>query len=209
MLRFHDETNGRCQRKRVPVVDQTLGARCSIADPLSLQLQRWMTMPRSQDRESEFEQFFIAQYDSIAQSVAFVCGDAERAKDATQEAFIKAYARWGKVRRYDNVGAWVRRIAINASRDAHRSEVRRSRREERAAPPQSEWDADPDTSTLELLEHLPERQRAIAALYYLDDMTVAEISDVLSIAEGTVRFHLSQARGRLRDHLDRSQHRAH
>ena len=41
---------------------------------------------------------------------------------------------------------------------------------------------------------LPDRQRSIAALYYLDDLSVADISDTLDIAEGTVRFHLSQAR---------------
>ena len=161
------------------------------------------------DREAEFERFFIENYDTITASVAFVCGDAERAADATQEAFIKAYARWNKIRRYDNAGAWVRRIAINASRDAHRAEARRNRRERRAAPAPSAWQADDETSTLELLEHLPERQRAVAALFYLDDLSVAEIGDVLDIAEGTVRFHLSQARGRLRDHLDRSHDRAH
>ena len=169
-----------------------------------------LTMPRRDDRDAEFEAFFVAQYDSIAQSVAFVCGDAQRADDATQEAFIRAYARWNKIRRYDNVGAWVRRIAINASRDAHRADTRRSRREERAAPPAPTpaFATDDDDTALRLLENLPDRQRAIAALFYLDDLTVPEISEVLDIAEGTVRFHLSQARTRLREHLDRSHHGA-
>ncbi len=179
-----------------------------MVDPLSLHLPRWLTMRSGNDREAEFERFFLAHYDSIAQSVAFVCGDVERANDATQEAFIKAYARWNKVRRYDNAGAWVRRIAINASRDTRRSDTRRLRREERAAPVgEDDGAADDHASVLELLEYLPGRQRAIAALFYLDDMSTGEIAAVLNIAEGTVRFHLSQARSRLRDHLDRS--RAH
>ena len=55
---------------------------------------------------------------------------------------------------------------------------------------------------LDSLRSLPERQRAIAALYYLDDLSVADISETLEIAEGTVRFHLSQARARLRAELD-------
>ncbi len=167
-------------------------------------------MRRGDEREAEFETFFVEQYDAVAQSVRFVCGDAERANDATQEAFIRAYARWNRIRRYDNAGAWVRRIAINISRDAHRADTRRSRREERAAPPipSSPHQVDDHSSVLDLLEKLPERQRAVAALYYLDDMAVAEISTVLDIAEGTVRFHLSEAHARLREHLDRRQQRA-
>ncbi len=169
-----------------------------------------LTMTRGADREAEFEAFFLAHYHSIAASVAFVCGDRARADDATQEAFIKAYAAWSKVRRYDNTGAWVRRIAINATRDAHRSETRRNRREVRAAAsaPRERNDALPGDAALDLLARLPDRQRAIAALYYLDDMSIAEIGAVLGIASGTVRSHLSEARVRLREDLDRSHDRA-
>jgi RNA polymerase sigma-70 factor (ECF subfamily) len=172
-----------------------------------------LTMTSRTERDAEFEAFFVEQYDAIAASVALVCGDGQRADDATQEAFIRAYARWNKIRRYDNVGAWVRRVAINASRDAHRAEGRRNRRESRAAsqtPAAHLGDhADGDDSTLRLLETLPDRQRAVAALFYLDDMPVPAIAQVLDIAEGTVRFHLSEARTRLRDHLERSRDRAH
>ena len=163
-----------------------------------------LSMTRRSAREESFEAFFLDQYDIIARSVAFVCGDRDRAADATQEAFIRAYARWSKVRRYENPSAWVRRIAINISRDTHRSETRRRRREERVAGPThvpSSVD-EPGAGVLDLLEGLPDRQRAIAALFYLDDLPVAEISAALDIAEGTVRFHLNQARAALRQQLD-------
>jgi RNA polymerase sigma-70 factor (ECF subfamily) len=160
------------------------------------------SMSRRSDRDAEFEALFVDQFESICQSVAFVCGDRERATDATQEAFIKAYARWGRVRRYDNPGAWVRRIAINATRDMRRSDVRRAQREQRVGtePSIGIESVEGDTG-LELLAELPERQRAIAALFYLDDLPIAEISELLDIAEGTVRFHLSHARSRLRAQL--------
>jgi RNA polymerase sigma-70 factor, ECF subfamily len=155
-------------------------------------------------RRSEFDQFFLAHYDGIVRSVTFVCGDRERAADATQEAFIRAFNRWTRVRKYGNPAAWVRRIAINVTRDEHRSVSRRVRREELADAPQTELPG-PDAAdrfdsspALDALRSLPERQRAIAALYYLDDLSVADISDTLDIAEGTVRFHLSQARAGLR-----------
>lgn len=154
------------------------------------------------DHDAEFEAFFLTAFDSIVRSVTVVCGDAERASDATQEAFIKAYARWGRVRRYDQPAAWVRRIAINATRDMHRSDQRRARREEQVSARDEVGDTSHGSSALDLLVHLPDRQRAVAALYYLDELTTAQISDALGISEGTVRFHLSEARARLRDVLD-------
>lgn len=158
-------------------------------------------------RRSEFDRFFLTHYDEVVRSVAFVCGDRERAADATQEAFIRAYDRWTRVRRYGNPAAWVRRIAINVTRDEHRSATRRSRREalagpaERALPGPDAADRIDSSPLLDSLRTLPERQRAIVALHYLDDLSVADISETLDIAEGTVRFHLSQGRARLRTHL--------
>jgi RNA polymerase sigma-70 factor (ECF subfamily) len=158
-----------------------------------------LIMRLGRSRDDGFEQFFLAHFEHVAASVRYVCGDAERANDATQEAFIRAYARWGRVRHYDNPAGWVRRIAINATRDAFRSDTRRARREQSTASKGEQLvEHELPGSSLGLLDSLPDRQRAIAALYYLDDLTVAEISDLLGIAEGTVRFHLSQARASLR-----------
>jgi RNA polymerase sigma-70 factor (ECF subfamily) len=152
--------------------------------------------------DDEFEQFFLGHFASVAASVRHVCGDAERASDATQEAFIRAYRRWNRLRDYDNPAAWVRRIAINVTRDVHRSESRRTQRELRNTPAELHAPAlDPAGTPIDLLAALPDRQRAIAALYYLDDVPVGEISELLGIAEGTVRFHLSQARATLRTQL--------
>ena len=187
-----------------------------VPAPPSVACSHWLARMRAQGafviqrRRSEFDRFFLANYDSVVRSVTFVCGDAERAADATQTAFIRAYDRWHRVRRYGNPAAWVRRIAINVTRDEHRSATRRARREVLAMDPETtlpgpdaaeRFDSSP---VLDSLRSLPDRQREIAALYYLDDLPVAEISETLDIAEGTVRFHLSQARARLRLQLDGS-----
>lgn len=166
-------------------------------------------MTRRADHDAEFEAFFVAQFDAVVRSVAVVCGNQERASDATQEAFIKAYARWGRVRRYEQPAAWVRRIAINGTRDIHRSEVRRTRREQRVSSTDDVPAPVHATSALDLLTDLPDRQRAVAALYYLDELPTSQIADVLGISEGTVRFHLSEARTRLRAAFDPDEESGH
>ena len=41
---------------------------------------------------------------------------------------------------------------------------------------------------------LPERQRAAVTLYYLEDLPVAEIAEILGVAAGTVKTSLFMAR---------------
>ncbi|MDG2114171.1 MAG: sigma factor, partial [Actinomycetota bacterium] len=78
--------------------------------------------------EPEFENLFLEAYEGLVRSLTAVTSDAELAADCVQEAFIKAHARWGRIRRYDNPVTWIRRVAINRARDILRSEARRRSR---------------------------------------------------------------------------------
>ena len=158
------------------------------------------------DHDEEFEQFFLDNYAAVLHILALTTGDRERATDAAQEAFIKAYSKWSKIRRYDSPVAWVRRVAINASHDSFRKDRRRRRREQ-ATPlasdaPQSDRYASDEAAT-QLLRELPDRQREVATLFYVDDRSVVEIAAILGLNEGTVKSHLSSARDHLRRIVER------
>jgi RNA polymerase sigma-70 factor (ECF subfamily) len=49
---------------------------------------------------------------------------------------------------------------------------------------------------------LPGKQRAVVALYYLEDRPTAEVAELVGCSEATVRSHLRAARRRLADLLD-------
>ena len=78
----------------------------------------------------------------MAYRVGFrILGDREDARDVTQEALARAYARWSRVGPYDE--AWVTRVATNLALDAARARGRASRpdrmaRVRRAAGPDPE-----------------------------------------------------------------------
>lgn len=155
--------------------------------------------------DHDFEQFFAAHYERLVRSLSVITGDREEARDCVQEAFVKASSRWRKVSRMEDPAGWVRRVALNRSRDVHRSNTRRLRRE--TANTELMGDAARDASftqdegSLEfvaLLNQLPLQQRAVTALYYLDDLRMVDIADVLGLSIGAVKFHLHKAREALR-----------
>lgn len=157
--------------------------------------------------QPDFEIFFLEQFERIVRSLTAITSDEETARDCTQDAFVKAATRWRKVRRLDNPGAWVRRVAINRSRDLYRGDQRRRHRESTQAPTEQQASAEPACvaalGMVELLQQLPPRQRAAAALFYVDDLPVVEIASILGISDGAVKFHLSKARRALRASMER------
>jgi RNA polymerase sigma-70 factor (ECF subfamily) len=148
---------------------------------------------------------FRQSYRSIVQSLALATGDVAAAEDATQEAFAQAWVRWGRISRYDNPGAWVRRVAINKLRNAHRSRLRGEAAVNRMAheaallvPGEPESDSD----LVLALRRLPYKQRLCAVLFYVDGLSTAEVAQAVGISQGSVSQHLNRARTALRVHLE-------
>ncbi|HEC08573.1 MAG TPA: sigma-70 family RNA polymerase sigma factor [Acidimicrobiales bacterium] len=153
-------------------------------------------------RVTDFDSFFLAHYPRVVRSLTAIGGNREMAADATQEAFLKAYARWRRIRRYSAPEAWVRRVAINRMNDLRKAEERRRAREAKVAEPEGALDGamdgvDADGDVTALLSRLPERQRAAMALYYVDDLSVREVAKVMKISNGAVKFHLNRGRSAL------------
>lgn len=152
-----------------------------------------------------FELLYQRDYSSVVGLVYGMTGSRWVAEDLAQEAFLRAHRDWVRVGGMDSPGGWVRRVALNLAR----SRWRRLRSEAKArlqAPSPLQESSNP-LMDLELEEfwvevrRLPSRQAQAVALHYVDDLSVAEISDVLAVAEGTVKALLHQGRERLRRQL--------
>ena len=154
-------------------------------------------------RPASLEALFHQSYKSIVQALALAGGDLAAAEDATQEAFAQAWVRWSHISRYDNPGAWLRRVAINKLRNAHRSRLRGEAAVQRlpyevaSAPP-----SEPESDLAGALQRLPYKQRLCAALFYVDDLSIAEVAQAMGISQGSVSQHLNRARTALRAHLE-------
>lgn len=148
----------------------------------------------------DFADFYEAHRDSVFRAVLVATRHPQRAEDAVQEAFMRAYARWNAVRELDHPRAWVVRVALNVVT----SWWRRLRRE-RADPPDRSARPDErpiDGELVRLVWELPLRQRQVVALRVLADLSVSDTAEILGVAEGTVKAQLHRALRKLRATLE-------
>lgn len=143
----------------------------------------------------DFETLFRSQYPQLVAFGVAMTGDVETARDLAQETMARAHDHWTDVEATDVPEAWLRRVMRNLTVD----HFRRTGTERRALDrfggrAVGGSDAPVDSTMAELLAVLPERQRAVVALYYVDDLPTAEIAQTLSIAQGTVKALLWKAR---------------
>jgi RNA polymerase sigma-70 factor (ECF subfamily) len=151
------------------------------------------------DLDDAYAVFFRSEYRSVVRTASLIVRDPQRAEDLAQDAFVQLYRHWTKVCSYERPDAWVRRITIRlAVRDLERSRRRRSL--EPAAPPPATA-ASVDVDVLDAVRRLPSMQRAAIALFYLEDLPVAQIADLLGISVSTCTVHLTRGRRRLADLL--------
>lgn len=92
----------------------------------------------------------------------------------------------------------------NTARMQHRSDARRSQRQQRhlalAGPPTAR-PPEPSDDLTDVLDQLSPGQREIVSLTYWEDMAPVDVADLLQVSEGTVRKQLARARARIRKAL--------
>ena len=129
-----------------------------------------------------------------------VVRDWHVAEDVTQQALAKLYVAWPRVRTETRM-AYARRAVVNECLSHLR---RRRRRPETPTEAVPELAASDPVETPDLgcaLAALPDRQRAVVALRFLDDLSVAEVGRMLGISDGTVKSQTSRALETLRRRL--------
>jgi RNA polymerase sigma-70 factor, ECF subfamily len=145
--------------------------------------------------DAGFEALYRREVRSIVALCTVLTGDAEVGADLADEAMLRAYRDWARVATLDRPGAWVRRVAINLATDHHRRRRTERRGIERLAAQRTVDNVEVIAGDFwPAVRALPERQCAVVALHYLDDMAVADIAAVLDVTVGTVKTLLHRAR---------------
>jgi RNA polymerase sigma factor (sigma-70 family) len=166
-------------------------------------------MPRERARPDgpvdDFDAFYREMAPRLVVLGRSITGSVAIAEEVAQEALFVAHRRWAKVHQLDRPDLWVRRVAANLCISLWRRRVVEHRANQRHAHTRAlvtSGDHEPaDDQIWAEVRRLPHRQAAALSLHYVDQLTTAEIGQVLGCSASTVQTHLTRGRTTLRDRL--------
>jgi RNA polymerase sigma-70 factor (sigma-E family) len=173
------------------------GARAAAADPA---VERLGSGSASMD-DPAFRDYVTARSRSLLRTAFLLTGNVADAEDLVQSALAKTYLAWDKIEDRAAIDGYVRKAMVNT----HISWWRRRRLDEFPTdeiPDQAVADhsvnSDMRETVRRAIDRLPQRMRAAVMLRFYDDMTEAEVAEVLGVSLGTVKSTVSRAVAKLR-----------
>ena len=139
-------------------------------------------------------------------AVGILRNDSDAA-DAIQESILTCYERMTELKKPQYFKTWLLRILINNCNQMLREQKKvvgiedyygaedakgKNGEEKIAAPPEAETT---NEDFLELLDQMEQQYRVVLILYYVEEMSIREISQILQMNENTVKTRLSRGRG--------------
>ena len=136
-------------------------------------------------------------------------GDAGRAEELTQDAFVRAWERLGSFRGDARFSTWLHRVAVNVVLQSRRTRGRRKDREVLTDDPGQYMrrveEAMPGTR-LDLeraIAGLPDGAREVLILRDIQGFKYKEIAEMTGVALGTVKAQIHRARKLVQEALER------
>jgi RNA polymerase sigma-70 factor (ECF subfamily) len=159
-------------------------------------------------------EIFVRQYETGVFRLALsIVGDEAEASEVTQETFLSALRALSSYQERTSFKAWLYTIALNQSRSHLRkrkvierlrttlTSIFRVEHEKQISPEETIIQNEKEAAIWRSLNQLDERHRIVMILRYFHELSIAEISEILSVNEGTIHSRLHNAREKLRDAL--------
>lgn len=156
------------------------------------------------ENDDIFKELVRKYGDSILRLCYLYLKDYHLAEDAAQDTFLKVYRNLKNFRNESNIKTWITRIAINECKNCMRKNWFGRERYEIPAEIQGEnpFDLiDVKESVTEVIQKLPLKYREVILLYYYQEHTVKEISEMLHLKESNVQQRLKRGREKLKTEL--------
>lgn len=167
-----------------------------------------MTERRS-GRDEQVATLFDEHYRGLCRLATLLLGDGDAAEEVVQEAFLRTYSGWWRLRRPTRAQWYLRAAVVNQcrSRGRRRATEARGNRTVWASDGDSpgEWDSERTGESLTVLaaiRDLPHRQREAVVLFYYADLSESDVASAMGCAVGTVKSQLAKARATLAARLD-------
>lgn len=149
--------------------------------------------------------YFVDTYQLMAYNIAFrIVGNREEAEEAVQDSFVKAYQALPAFRQGSKFSTWFYRIVYNTSVTTLRKQAFFTSYDDIQHLPVTADETEHAASLLErddrkdillkAMEKMPADESLLLTLYYMDECTVDEISDITGLTSSNVKVKLFRGR---------------
>ena len=151
------------------------------------------------DKEA-FSRIIIQNKESMYKTARVILRNEDDAYDALQDALLKMFRNIQNIQNSEAFKAWSRKIIVNSCYNIINKNKKIIDINSRLINIFEETREDTyecEDETVKILDKLEPDLRLTATLYYYNELTVKEISQIINIPEGTVKSRLSRAREKL------------
>lgn len=170
----------------------------------------WVRAPSYDMASNKTERQFLELYERYADAVYRHCyfrvSDKEAAEDIAHETFARMWEYAAEGNQADNPKALLYRIAGNLVIDHYRRKkavslevLQEEGFDPRGSDEESVTGEAEGSEALALLAHLPEKDRAVVAMRYIDGLSVSEIAKLTDETPNVISVRIHRAVKKLRD----------
>jgi len=167
-------------------------------------MQPIVTVKNTQDQEDEAFIKLIDQCKEKMYTIAFAyLKNEQNSLDAVSESIYKAYMNKGKLKKPEFFNTWIIKILINSCNDTLKSNkkiiyIDEYNKIDKDELIETEFKIASNVDLYSAIDKLNQKFKSVVILKYLEDMTIAQISEILDLPEGTVKVYLKRALGMLK-----------
>ena len=167
--------------------------------------ERLLIKNLKQGKEDAYRQLVEEYGNKLFKTCCLILKDREEAEDVVQETFIRVFNKIDTFKEMSGLYTWIYAIALNLSRDRMRMkqdtlELRDELIGSDNLEAQVESSIDRELLRKEIFE-MNSIYREVLVLFYFEEFSIKEISNLLNEKEGTIKSKLSRGRNILRESL--------
>ncbi|OCA84191.1 hypothetical protein A8F94_15850 [Bacillus sp. FJAT-27225] len=165
------------------------------------------------DSEQQLNELLDLYGQRIQRLIYTYVKDKYIAEDLTQEVFIKVFQNLHLFRKESSLYTWIYRIAVNRAKDYLRTAwVRRTTsllksmvKDNYISTENTYLKKAENKQLIDTILRLQIEYREVILLFYIEELTINEMSEILNIKETTIRTRLRRGREKLKKLLQREE----
>lgn len=167
----------------------------------------WLALRCQAGEPGAFEDLIAVMERPLLYYATSLTGDADSALDVLQEVWVKVFRNIRKLKDPGSLRSWLYAITHGIAVDRIRRNASRERTEQVELEDFQEAEepsfADEDASAVhQALNQIGLKHREVLVLHFLEDLSIAEIAEVVGCSEGTVKSRMHYAKREMKEILN-------